>query len=1091
MSIDTHPANDCLVVTYETLAVIKDEPAGRELGPRTKRDQFLINISAFDNVNEKTSPVNMRQLSEEILAKYPVLAEAHNRIETLEEIQLNLLYLFNRKQAQLSQPSRPLSSASMRLKSGVPSARSGRNSSANVRTKESAIQNSAKRVDSPMEVYQSYHERELGIARRQDFLDHERLDEFVAHLDEHLLVGEDQLALDSVARGQMETIETQLEDLYGEPAERRRSIAIIRQFVRDDAKLISVSSNRLLVCATLRILRDSGGDRDLPMSESILYCLIRFTAFEDVFNSMAFSEAANSADSNGGGETLDLVRVIVDLLDDQIRWLATNCEHQPKLLSSNAYYTNSLLVVLSNLLRLDHTDGRHRLKRKLLQLQNGPKLSQILTSSLSLLAKHLPRDIRTSNKLQERITVTLAEVLGICKQLSVFKQFLSLLRDAPTIQVLVDSLVTILNCLQLSRPGSGSSQLQQVLVNDRATLAKVYELELESMSLINNLIFDSKFRDRLARKSLTLKCVLRSLVVFLASSRKSNSLGPFSRSLVLLAPLKCLYELSCSEAIKRELFESRVIMRCLLEYLLISSLDLGSSTESWRQDLEKGRGLDDEEPARWWIWDGDLKLNDGDQIVLSAQDAGQFIVSLWCNLSVGHEAPIYKRTDDRDEEASRLLVDYIKSAVQNLDAFISLVLGRGRRQARQQRPLESLRDLHLMNYLHAKLIRNFSQFLDPANFRQSLDPLLTTVDTVLNSGPQVDTFVPLLVESLASVTNVIEASSSEYQGEMLPKVAPIVVKLFGDKRSLIDCSSQSGSEIENDDLLLVAINSLSTLARQHEICPHLKPIAGQLIGTINSILELRASDTQMLISVLFCFDQLMRHASFLEHFGALLDESSRDHGHGSSKRSPAHQLIEQLSTLVLHPDPFLVKLADQITNKLKQFEESRSLADSITSQKRFESYNSKWLHAIRTHREDPSDEDSPAVELNFNLGAHAEGIDQIGVVDNNVNEQQLEFDDYRQLRTINVDDLARTNSRLTSSSSMSQSSSRRLASSSICRPRHDEDEQVHSDDEDCEQAEEDEDDYDDDEDTFSEPDVNVIDSMSTIGHLKSRRELQR
>lgn len=1098
VSLDTHPANNALVVTYEILAVVTDSQRGHELTKRTKRDQLLINISALDNLNERSlkktaggTALDLRQLSADIIKKCPML-EQRNEAQALEDIQLHLLYLLNRKRSQLfqaeSDPDRPSSVASSRLKPASPSANRSRLSSA--RQRSARLQLDGRRLSlssrnensSSLDVYASLCERELkngGGWWANSYVDQDELvEEFLEQFDGYLMKAEAALQTKKAPhQDPILDIESQIEGLYGELEEKLAAMVGIRRQVQDDQSLTSLQPNRLLISAMLRTLQDSDS-RDSTLAGSILFCLVRFSRFEDIYERV-FNQ----------GEPIDMIRVVVELLEEHVM-LATRAD-ELRLILDNFYLLNALLVITNNSINLDLHSKSEKFRSKLIQ-QHGKRVANILVGLFVLISHHLARDVRnqSANKY-ERLTLVLAELIRLSQSLVVFREFVNLLKVKA--QTLVESVISCLNTLQLCWPVSGATQQaptqpgkqqqqrqatdeqQQFLVKDQLILCEIYGLEMDLLKLANSLMYDSRFKLRFIRKNLLLKCVLRNLVVFLASSRRSNTLAPFDRSSVLLVPFKCLYELSCQDSIKAELYKSKIITKCLFEYLLSTTADfktlLDSLALSARQDksaLEYGH---ESRP-----------IPDEDQISLEPNQATHYILATWVNLSAKKSAPFFG--PEVGKELSEPLADYMDLAAMNLATFIAKSRKGTNELARMS---QSYRDAELIVYIHAKLLRNLTQHLsflqkEPIiwvssyarwleQLARSLHQLLPLV--ALDTGSN-QTTIALTVECVGTITNLLMGSNSgQLSGELpavpaldWPKELASILALLLE----INLSAASNADGENDDLLLVSVNLLGALAKCREICNELKGVIWSIVAICNFILEKKSIDMEMTISCLFTLSQLVNHSTFLQAIGGSLED----------ERQEATLLVDHLSSLMMHSDMGTSKLASLILNTLKQFEEQRSLSDSVACKRRFVCYNEKWLNAIRANRDQP----------NTNGDPHEQDLNSAPLDRPGRSERELDMVDvFDQLQTVSNEE---------SSSAFSASSSNRSSnmlddSAPTIAARLEGVDVIERDNNESENENEpagEVEDEEDEEETFSEPDLNVIDANSMIKHLTYRREFR-
>lgn len=1052
VSLDTHPANNSLVVTYEILISVVEKSTNRELTRRSKRDQLQVNISALDNLikNELRQSdrlaLSLRALSEEIISKCPLLSPIDHNQNIIEDIQLNLLYLINRRQTQLISanhpvPNRPQSSASMtRLKSATTMKDNNRLVRGASGRQKSALSSSGSSRESLNEgdVYDYLLAKEKSTGGPDDALDM-FVQEFQVHLEELQQNLPVEIIQDSMKN--QTDLESKLEGLYGEETEKLASILAIRRASCDDQQLLWMSSNRILICAILRTLRDTkanSGDKNHGqlLRESILFCLIRLTTYADIYTKLFVD---NKDDMS------DLLRVIVDSLDELVKISVKLDDY--KYIQSSYHNLNALLVLLLNLLHLDDDDNddAQSSKRNLIQVHSG-KLLDSFAGLLGLFAKHLSRDLRQSMiNRRERIVCSLSRLLAIIQPLSIYREFIQLYRVASQRRKSdnsnsLDCLINILNILQLSRPGSGtsatSSQNQVAVIRDQATLNEIYELEMQILRLINNLLLDSRLKTRIIKKNLALKCILRNIIVFLATkSRTSNTLSPFNRSSTLLVPFRCLYELSCCDQIKAELFKSKIIIKCLLEYLLSSSTD-----------LKLALNLLDSVSSRGHTKVSDKKKHRNDttnEIIIEPNDASHYIVCLWLNLSSKSSALFYNSSEMDLHEPIR---EYIELTIENIGMFVEFCS----KLVSNNQPIEP--EVHLMIYIHVKLVRNLSQFyrsdhMDDSQLASWIGQLSKTSDILLQRS-DLHEFALLSVECLAILTHLIR-SSAELSMESTNQLEPTRRLLI----RLLEVNFAHHLEAENDDLILVSVNFLGILSKYHEICPEIRIIFVKILEACDFILENKSTDTEMIVSCLFSLSQLLEHKSFLDEIiGSLNIEETQGDAQGRHRRQLVEQLLDRLASLVSHGDGALVRLANSILNKVKQLEEQQSLSESVACERRFVSYNSKWLAGVTSTGARPGEEAD---------GLEEEEVGELAVIGG-----------HRQARLIDAREAPR----------LEEEEDEVGVHVNLKVNRREPKENL--------EDEEEDDDYEDDESLAEEPDLNVIDANSMIRHLTSRKELR-
>lgn len=1166
MSLDTHPANNALVVTYEISASVVDRSNQFEMTRRNKRDQLQINISALDNLTRDDLKadklvINLKKLSEEIVNKCPMLlSDRHN----LEDIQLHLLYLINRRQSQLlaenetASGGRPASGSLQRFRSAK---------GAQVRSSADYSRNDNLELDlssNEPDVYNFLLTRETDKSLFNSLNHNELLNCFALSFDEHLTGLECRQSETNSSNNYFDIkadLEIHLENLYGNKAEKLAAMANLRELSK--VNLSRMSSNRLLVCAMLRTLRDSDPRLELDLRQSIMFSLIKFTTYEDIYKRTFAND----------DQPIDLTKLIADLLFDQVRQLIsielTDNNNSLKLLSiddNNYFYTTSLIIVMANLFRIDscnnyqivkfllsHNQPQQHQQHQQQQQQPQPFRLTCLFELLQLITGQFIKELSlTTNRtllLCTRRSIDLLNgLINILIQLSIFKEFIQQIRTSNTkLQLLVaNSLINLMTVLQLTRPGSGkpslhqranteySLELQPSPLNDQKTLNKIYELEMKLMRLVNNLMLDQRIRFKLIKRNL-LKCVLRNLVVFLAS-RKSNSLSSFHQSAVLMEPFRCLYELSCSNEIRLELYKSKIIIKCLLEYLLSSTIDLRSLLNNrlnlTAPTVNPNKIID--------ATNGEPSISGLDEIVdivIEAKNAHYFIICLWVNLSAQSGSSIY----GNDIQINQLVSEYIEASLNNLDTFITII------KTGKWLDLSWTNDELMLLYLHVKLLRNVSQFfgLNDITIDSELaeyfinwtERIGTIICDLVTFNKQI--FLPIAVEYLAILGNfvsigktIVNKQSSAFTDQISNRwpsekmLAQLLEKLFSLKFNNFEPA-------ENDDLILVSVSLLAILARYCEICQLIKlepKLSVKIIRASNNIFEIRMTDQQMILSSLYTLCQLTNHKAFLSELSSLARSSSDIEVGGSQ----LEQLVNKLAHLMLNGHQSQVaKLAGYLLIRLEQLDRLNSRCNSdegaeedeeddqserLVHTKRFSSYNSKWLAAIKASREDSSRTNSS------------------GLVDNQQHDDdELYYDEYEetgddqaddgrmarrraismrsqsQLLTSFADDLGAGQVKLFNAEELSEGSSGRTTAMSkrngLLDVEHGSSSELDSDDEEPpeetgidaardddddndEEEEEEEVDNDDDDDDDDGPDFNVVDANSMIKHLTSRREFR-
>lgn len=943
-----------------------------------------IHIKEFDQLGEKdfrAGQMNLGKISSGIINKCPVLSAASSAEKlNFEDIQLHLLYLINRRQTSLVSRNqelnnynvaqyRPASSASIRSGSLQSGSRSSRLHNGVYGKQQQSSCRQSNDSESAADIYSFV--RALEQRDRACCFDLERFEQqFDEHLDSIEFSNRDVTSqIDNLLSRPSSTdtkLDNYLEGLYGDRTERFLSLAIIRRLCcgktgdNNQSRMVDIGSNRLLICAIIRILRDSSLD-EYCAREFILCCLIRITSYADIY----LESFETNSDQNNSGSYIDLVKILGDLLKEHIKnenrsAVGNQVQEEPcsATLNSNHNYLCAILVVLINLFKINKDASiMMRLEERILSTSSTQDPSNCLGATLcelfQLNARDLMREIRLMGKPAKVVQLLSANIL-LMRQMSCSRDFIQRIRIK---NQFFESVVTLLNCLQLSRPGSGNpaaSLESTYLIRDRQTLNELYHLELNLMMLVNNLLMDSRIRTKFIKRKL-LKPVLRNLVIFLAAATTtlaSGGTGPSSSwldisgsndndnnstymdscgwSLILMAPFRSLYELSCDKSVRLELYRSNIIMKCLLEYLLsvIGRRELFDFVRRKSSSTIRANNGQSSSLSSDWI-DGAIQV---EPIHVS-----HYILSVWINLSSQREAPIYKQDQSEELELRDLLCEYMDIVLDKLcSLMISLFGGQNDLDTGSTRPMDQ-QDYNLI-YLHMKLLRNVSQFMRfnqeeelefykrcVDRFSRMADLLFDTLSSSASSGRRRQLLLrttnrrnlkPFLVECLASLSNFIgsrESSPADYAAHKLDGsggeedknhhlLASIYSKLF-------QLKCEDFADEEDDDLLLVSIQLIGFLANKREICHWTLNGGGsssssietinqeatadnhqghqqlgqrinvKILRACNFVLDSKLSDYQMIIHTLYSLSQLMNHSQFLKTLLVGLNNNDYDHDH--------------------------------------------------------------------------------------------------------------------------------------------------------------------------------------------------------------------
>lgn len=914
---------------------------------------MLINISILDHLSQKDLEgdkliIDLNGLSSQILEKCPLLlgensTRKRNINQSVQDIRLHLLYLINRRQSQIlasvqqksnNKQDGSKSPASMQIMSSAQYGR--RKSTVFSQPKQQRPLSTRDSRFTPSDVYSwILHKPQLSLF--------EMVETFLDQFNDHLVEFQEREGIYIKGDCDMKHVDIYYDGLYGDKSERVESMIKIRQLARNGDNLISLSENRLLICALLRSLNDSlpnifGTDQFL--CESILFCFIKFTMYIDIYE-VAFKHQTNV-------ETSNLIKTELMLLSNHVKLMIQMSKELLKLPLDKVYHsTNALLLILANLIDIDENGS---IQQQILSKDSLIQLYLSLVGLMQLISKQLARDLKISTKsyqLEHSLTLTRC-MLWILKKFCVFREFINEIRGSnrqqssnktKQINPLLDTLIGLIGTLQLSRPGSGQapsgSEPPPALLSDQHAMNQFYELELMGLEVINRLLLDRRLKNRLIKRNL-LKCVLRNLVSFLAHRSREYPFASFHRSSALMVPLLSLYELTCESLVKSELFKSRIVMRCMMEYLLTDSLRLKQtfdivikSTKSDRDRIDQGQSMN--------------------EVKLEPSCVSHYILSIWCNLSTKFESNIHSNNED----FQRLLMEYMNLAVELVLSFSYIEL-------ENRRSMLDMAD-QLTVYLHLKLLRNFTQLMAMDSSQVTNDILERLLLAASQLRRSVAYLTPMMVDILAVISNMLRNIKLE-EITLIESLRKLVAGLF--------TAEAFETENDNDDLLLVSIVFLSNLARIQEICSPNQSNAldkdndddghghgytnyyRRMIREGNFILESKTSDEVMVLGCLYAISQLMRHRGYLK---ALLKDSIQ-----------ANELMNQLSYLMLSYDANIAKLACHLANMLRQLElavmkKNTDQREQVTRNydvsgnfylRRFVGYNGKWLDEIRSSRDE-------------------------------------------------------------------------------------------------------------------------------------------
>lgn len=1116
------------MVNYEILVFAYDKKTNKELTRRSKRDQFYLRISALESDTvgiHDQNQLNVGKLCESILDKCPILI---NDKHSLEELRLNLIYLIKRKRDNVKSAddggvSRPASSMSIRMKSasstiGQQSKQSTRLTSASNKrnTRQSSSANLLNSINAfvqqndtsnQLDIYDHFVQMELENDSK-NCLEIRSTQEFIRNFAEHLT------DYDTPNQTIAASFDAHLEGLYGDTNERLESIISIKKILDNEklfARVFLQSSNcSLLVCALLRTLKDSRSKDEKFLREFILFCLIKFSQYEDVLRVNLMN------DTNSNNSSIDLIKICLDLLEEnakQLANLASNSEQLSTYIDDNYFILNSFLSLLENLVRYDILTKTVLTRKKL--LNNSQRLLDILSQYYAIFSKTEILLAISQGLTNSRLL--LSKALMLLMQLSNHREFIDKLRLKSALPLL-ENLIQLFNQLQVLRTSNNAQSVAVVVPLEnhvpQSVANELYELEILTLRLLINLIYDQRIANRLIKRSAMLKCVLRNLVCFMAiklnkeqtneNQTKELVFNQFNISKVLLVPFKCLYELSCYSQVKSEIYRSRIIMKCLLDYLLnVARYTSKFNVNRTSKELSSSSNAN--------------KMEEINQILFEPNGADHYIIAIWLNLSAQTSLPLYEDSPQALNE-NDLLRETLKDYIDQIVGLLQKSLDKDKKRLQQQQVKLTT---HLIIYLHIKLVRNFSQYisirrepllwLSPfSRWIKSLsDSLAELMRLDINNGLAAtapDSLLrPLIVECLAILSNLLNktqafrqineestGSSDETEGDLTQIDGPEIL-LSGIVFEYL--YSIDMYDTENDDFQMVLLIFIASLAQNKEICNLFEnnnaSTYDRLISFHNHILENRTSDCEMLICCLYSLSQLMNHLKFLNRFVNIIT-SARENNQQQEYASSTMMLLRRLGGFMLHNDIAIVELSNIILNKLKQHEEQLSLNDAISSLCRFNTYNSKWLNSVRSNN-DESLTGQTSLDIN-ETGAYdsIEMQKESDIHENNDVYNGDNFDDDDDDEAQNQNDLGQLRVFKPGSSGGESSTGTRRSRGSL-----DDDDDFDTGDDEIrkgEVEEEEEDDEEEEEDgssIYEAPDLNVIDSKSMYKHLATESYSKR
>lgn len=947
VSLDTHPANNALVVSYEIqVSLCERTGSQRELLRRTKRDQHLIVLDSlksedFNHVNHDKIGQLLSDLSLRILNKCPLLADSN---QTVDDIQPHLLYLISRRHNQVSASSsdelRPPSSVSQRFQ--LVTNTHERHQRARRFSAGSARRRPSGRVSQQVQVSASGDNdtySTLLLASQRDVpWSSDSVQAHLSEVDFRLDLASNGLARQQARANVKLDADQQLDGLYGDWPEKLVALASLRRLSSDDDNLLRLSSSRLLICALLRTLRDSCwsssdsyADQVGQVRVSILLLIARLTSYADTYQ-RAFGRS--ESESLQGELSKELANLLVSVKPLE-PGSASPCASLEQSLVPDQLYSDTLnlaLIIVHNLFKLAQLERSGRLMTSLVgELVRGRSLEATvglqadrssetnacgLLSQLECLSKSLLGDLKLRNKTTQKL-VSLARLLSLLKQVSIYREFVGTCARASR---LADVLVELLAALQLSRPLSQRRQDgSEADPNSRADVVPASELlclELELFGLINNLLLDKHLKAKLVRKNL-LKYALRSLVVFLAQVRGqagttgvrvegnanqvSDALARFGQTQILSAPLRCLYELTCLDQVRLELLKSRIVIKCLLDYLQAAGLMLVESLGESAEFASKKTTATCANAVGSCL--ANLQLDS------STIGACEYILCIWINLSARHEIPADFHGD--------LLSDCVRLGAECLQAY---------------KPAKP--NWHLV-YLEAKLLRNLAgqAFALGGQIGQWLPDRLAGLAADSLRAPHAGYL--LACEILWAASRQVARASSRPAPDL---ASPAELDLVNCLLETIDWraarAARVAEEEQEDDLLLAATVYLHRLASRKEICsPSGKPSRPSL-GAVE--LWQGGADAQLLRNSLCLLNRLMNHSQFLPMIAGTV------------------ALVDRLAGLMLDfawaGAEGVGPAAGELLERLKQLDKVRGQdgARLELDERRFSAYNQKWLGAIRS-----------------------------------------------------------------------------------------------------------------------------------------------
>lgn len=901
VSIDTHPAINALVVTYDVFVSIETTQEQTDVGRRSKRTQMQIKLKQLDseanrNFLSKSSGIELDKLCNSIIQSCPLLQTSRRSL--VPDIRQLITYLIKRSASQLLNSRNGISDAT--AKSGLP--RQGSNLS--IRTAsalgslrfdsaKSTLSNSSS-AEKKFSITKMY--KEAPSEESQSFcFNSKHLDEYLTELNNYLLQIEQYH--DANSKGSFDvpnSIETCLEGLYDTGEEKSLSLTYIRQLANDKSSLLDIATNDVMICALLRVIRDDINETESALK--ILYCFLKLTSYQQLYDSL-ISQANNN----------ELMTIVGELIENSLKQV----QNKRQIDLQTYFYLRSILQLIINLLCI----GNARITvTKYLLRQTKQQFCSLLVDCLDLNLNEVIHKNSTVPEIDIKIIHLYRTVTSIMQEMSIYNDFIVQLR--PLRQKFAHNLVSLINSSQSTRSNNNLTK-----DNKQCFINNFFALEIEMMVTLGNFLYDNKIHNSLVSHNL-LKVTLTSAATFL-SNFKSNSIKEFNKSLILTSSLKLLYELSCNKNIRFELYKSKVVFRCLMEYLFLVNSDINSAIEDWINN----RRID------YNLMDDNQYHEQEDSFKLSDRRVDHIILSLLINLSCDWHVvdiladKIFVKTLGNIQE---LFADTLRLTLS------SITISKGRKI--------HLEALFKNVYLLARFIRNLSDYLQikpfiivNLNTKFTKNILQVGDDLLVNCDIEDKYQSVIIVQHMFIINNYfkyVSSFSKITQSNELEDLNLIIESLTKNLAAKIVFINIRHEILDDDDLNLSLLNLFGTLTRIYDVCKVIGSIENNLTCAFETIFEFRTNDNDLILCSLYVLHGLICHRKFLINLSATKPD----------------RLIAQLMNFTFSTNTSISKLANIILDDVCFGTNEQQNTDAQIY--RFCAYNKKWLDIIQTSSED-------------------------------------------------------------------------------------------------------------------------------------------